>query len=194
MGHSQFAGIFVLAPFNGYILDRLGYGIVLIVINTLSLVAVILQVLPVLQLQVGVTLDCHQRLRTRQLVMSHNFDLFQSCYTVSQHCEDWSRVLLTDCALLQVVMFVAWAASRYLLYSSFFTIAGSIFSYQKFGRIVGLISVTAGLLGLLQLPLTRLGIDTLQRNFFPLQIAAAIMVSLLYIPAVLMYRWERLTV
>lgn len=46
------AGIFVLAPFNGYILDKLGYGFVLIVINSLSLSAVVLQSIPVVQLQV----------------------------------------------------------------------------------------------------------------------------------------------
>lgn len=46
------AGIFVLAPCNGYILDKLGYGFVLIVINTLCLLAVVLQSIPVVQLQV----------------------------------------------------------------------------------------------------------------------------------------------
>ena len=46
------AGIFVLAPFNGHILDKLGYGFVLIVINSLSLSSVVLQSIPVVQLQV----------------------------------------------------------------------------------------------------------------------------------------------
>ena len=46
------AGIFVLAPLNGYILDKLGYGFVLIFINSLSLSAVVLQSIPVVQLQV----------------------------------------------------------------------------------------------------------------------------------------------
>lgn len=88
-------------------------------------------------------------------------------------------------------MFISWAAARYLLYSSFFTIVGSIFSYQSFGRIYGVISVTAGLLGLLQLPLTNLAINRLDRNFLSLQISAGIVVVLLYCPAILMYRWER---
>jgi hypothetical protein len=93
--------------------------------------------------------------------------------------------------MLQVLMFFAWSAARYLLYSSFFTIVGSLFSYGNFGRIFGLISVTAGLLGLLQLPLTSVAINELDRNFLPLQIGAGIVVLLLYIPAVFMYRWER---
>lgn len=46
------AGIFVFAPFNGYCLDRLGFGIVLLAINVMSLAAAVLQSIPVLELQV----------------------------------------------------------------------------------------------------------------------------------------------
>jgi hypothetical protein len=42
----------VLAPFNGYILDKLGYGFVLLLINSLSMLTVVLQSIPVIQLQV----------------------------------------------------------------------------------------------------------------------------------------------
>lgn len=47
-----YAGVFVLAPFNGYLLDRLGFGIVLLVINFASLATAVLQSIPVLELQV----------------------------------------------------------------------------------------------------------------------------------------------
>ena len=46
------AGVFVFAPFNGFFLDRLGFGIVLLLINVLSMVTAVLQSISVLQLQV----------------------------------------------------------------------------------------------------------------------------------------------
>ena len=88
--------------------------------------------------------------------------------------------------------FALWAAARYLLYSSFFTIIGSIFSYRSFGRIVALISTAAGLLGLLQLPVTDVIVKDLDRDFLPSQIGSVVLVTLLYIPAVAMYRFERM--
>ena len=94
---------------------------------------------------------------------------------------------------MQVATFVLWAAARFLLYSSFFTIVGALFTYRSFGRIVGLISTATGLLGLLQLPLTDLAIERLDSNFLPLQIGAAVVVSALYVPAVLLLRYERST-
>lgn len=93
---------------------------------------------------------------------------------------------------MQVLNFALWAAARYLLYSSFFTIIGSIFSYRSFGRIVALISTAAGLLGLLQLPVTDVIVKDLDRDFLPSQIGSVVLVTLLYIPAVAMYRFERM--
>jgi hypothetical protein len=94
-------------------------------------------------------------------------------------------------APLQVLTFVLWAAARFLLYSSFFAITGSLFTYRSFGRVVGLISSATGLVGLLQLPLTNLAINRFQRNFLPLQIGSAVAVAAMYMPAWLMYRNER---
>jgi hypothetical protein len=96
-----------------------------------------------------------------------------------------------EVAWLQVFTFVLWAAARFLLYSSFFAITGSIFTYRSFGRVVGLISSATGLVGLLQLPLTDLAIKGLQRNFLPLQIGSAVAVTAMYVPALVIYRDER---
>lgn len=46
------AGIFFLVPLNGFLLDRFGYGIVLLIINTLSLFSTSLQMLDNLEVQV----------------------------------------------------------------------------------------------------------------------------------------------
>lgn len=91
---------------------------------------------------------------------------------------------------IQVATFLLWASARFLLYSSFFTIVGALFTYRSFGRIVGLISTATGLIGLLQLPLTDLAIERLDGNFLPLQIGAAVIVAALYVPAVLLLRFE----
>lgn len=45
-------GIVVLTPVNGALLDRLGYGIVLVIINTLNLCSIFCQMVPSLQAQV----------------------------------------------------------------------------------------------------------------------------------------------
>lgn len=76
------AGVFVLAPCNGYFLDRLGFGFVLLLINVLCLGTAVLQSIPVLKLQVccciasvlGVCtwrrLQCQVHLATRLRVCS----------------------------------------------------------------------------------------------------------------------------
>jgi MFS family permease len=92
---------------------------------------------------------------------------------------------------LQVLTAVFWAIGRYLLYSSLFTISGTLFSYRSFGRIIGLVSAIAGLLGLLQLPLATLTIDTWGRKFLPVQIGGAVLVAVTFVPAVVLYRLER---
>ena len=48
-------GIVVLTPVNGLLLDRLGYGIVLLVINSLNLASIVGQMLSSLQAQVRVS-------------------------------------------------------------------------------------------------------------------------------------------
>jgi hypothetical protein len=45
-------GIFAVTPINGVLLDQLGYGIVLVIINTLSLCTSIGQMVPSLKAQV----------------------------------------------------------------------------------------------------------------------------------------------
>jgi hypothetical protein len=92
---------------------------------------------------------------------------------------------------MQVLTAVLWAMARYLLYSSLFTIVGTLFSYRNFGRVVGLISAVAGLLGLLQLPLSDLTIKTWGKEFLPVQIVGTVLVAVTLVPAMLMYRWER---
>jgi hypothetical protein len=93
---------------------------------------------------------------------------------------------------MQVVTFFLWAAARFLLYSSFFTIVGSLFTHKSFGRIVAIISAVAGLLGLLQLPITDAVVNHLHRNFISTQIGSGVLVLILYLPAIAMYRWERM--
>ena len=92
---------------------------------------------------------------------------------------------------VQVVTFVVWAAARYLLYASYFTIIGALFTYKHFGRVVALISTVTSLVGLTQLGFTHVALNTLDRRFLPIDIAAAVWVTLLYIPACAMYRLER---
>lgn len=92
---------------------------------------------------------------------------------------------------MQVVNFLIWSMTRYSLYSTFFTAIGTLFSYQSFGRITAVISVCQSLIGLTQLPLTDFAIVTLEKDFTYLQIGAIVLVTCLFIPVVLMYRWER---
>ena len=80
------------------------------------------------------------------------------------------------------------------MYSTFFTAVGTLFSYQSFGRITAVISICQSLIGLTQLPLTDLAINTLEKDFTYLQIGAMVLVVFLFIPVVFMYRWERIGV
>lgn len=92
---------------------------------------------------------------------------------------------------LQVVNFVTWSIARYLLYSTFFTAIGTLFSYQSFGRITAVICICQSLTGLTQLPLTDFAIDSLEKDFTYLQIGVIVLVTILFVPVVLMYHWER---
>ena len=92
---------------------------------------------------------------------------------------------------VQIVTFVLWAAARLLLYASYFTIVGALFTYKHFGRVVALISTATALVGLTQFGLTALALHNLDRNTIPIEIAITILVTLLYIPALMMYRLER---
>jgi glutamate 5-kinase len=94
-------------------------------------------------------------------------------------------------AVVQIATFVLVSASRFLLYSSLFTMVGTLFTYKNFGRIVAVISIFAGVVGLCQLGLTHLAVNDLHRNFLPVQIAAAVWTSVLFIPAVGIYLRER---
>lgn len=86
---------------------------------------------------------------------------------------------------------LTYAFSRYLLYSSYFAMVGAIFSHQSFGRIVGVISVIAGLVGLLQIPLTQLVTGPLNDDFIPVQIAMFVLIALQFIPGFAMLVWGR---
>eukprot|EP00892_Ulva_mutabilis_P003134 jgi/Ulvmu1/12821/UM098_0002.1 len=135
-------GVFVFAPFSGFLLDRLGFGFVLLLINTLSLATAILQSIMVLP--------------------------------------------------LQVLNFFVWALARYLLYSTFFTAVGTLFTYQSFGRVTAVISVIQALTGLTQLPLTDFAIEDLEKEFLYLHVGEIVLVTLLFIPVIQMFRWERM--
>lgn len=93
---------------------------------------------------------------------------------------------------MQVLNFLVWSVARYLLYSTFFTAAGTLFSYQNFGRITAVVSLCQSLTGLTQLPLTDFAIDTLEKDFTYIQIGEMVLVAFLFIPVMLMYRWERM--
>ena len=102
----------------------------------------------------------------------------------------WLQAQVVAC--LQVPGFVLWSASRFLLYSSFFSICATLFSNQHFGRVTGLISVVAGCIGLIQFGLVQMvhdhkGIDAV----LPLDIAAIVWLSFVYLLCGLMYKLER---
>ena len=85
---------------------------------------------------------------------------------------------------------IAWSLARYLLYSSYFAMCGVVFGYANFGRIVGFQSVIAGVIGLLQIPFTKLVLGPLDSDFLPMQIASATWVSTLFVVAWYIYKWE----
>lgn len=86
---------------------------------------------------------------------------------------------------------MVWSTARYLLYSTFFTAIGTLFSYKNFGRITAVVSVIQALTGLTQLPLTDFAIEDLEKEFLYLHIGEIVLVVCLFIPATLMFRWER---
>jgi hypothetical protein len=93
------AGVCVLVPMNGILLDRYGYGIVLIIINTLDLSTIAFQMITSLRIQVG--LDAQGNLCTDILMSnlaSHPFTQPIRSPTSRTSLRDCQHCLLRTCA------------------------------------------------------------------------------------------------
>lgn len=94
---------------------------------------------------------------------------------------------------MQVLGFVLWSASRFLLYSSFFSLCATLFSNQHFGVVTGLISVVAGCIGLIQFGLVHIVVHKHSGEYavLPLDISAIVWLAFTLLLCVMMYRLER---
>lgn len=92
---------------------------------------------------------------------------------------------------IQVLTLVSWMVARYFMYSSYFAIFGALFGFRNFGRLVAIDNTFNGLVGLLQFPLTSLGLHALDGNFTAINVAQVILLIPLFIFCYFMYKWER---
>ncbi|GAB4813661.1 hypothetical protein N2152v2_000707 [Parachlorella kessleri] len=92
---------------------------------------------------------------------------------------------------LQVVSILLWMVARFFMYSSYFAIFGALFGFRNFGRLVAIDNTFNGLFGLLQYPLTYLGIHGLDGNFTAINVAQVIVLLPLFVFCWYMYKWER---
>lgn len=92
---------------------------------------------------------------------------------------------------VQILTFILWAACRGTLYSSFYSIIGSLFGFGSFGRIIGISNGVTGLVGLVILPLTNFALGPLRSRFWILNVASAVLLLPLFGFCAVMWRWER---
>lgn len=92
---------------------------------------------------------------------------------------------------IQAITLIIWMVARFFMYSSYFAIFGGLFGFKNFGRLVAIDNTFNGLFGLLQFPLTYLGIHALDGNFTLINIGQAVVLLPLFIFCYFMWRWER---
>ena len=94
---------------------------------------------------------------------------------------------------MQPITFALFSASRFLLYSSYFTMCSALFSNKHFGRIVAVISSAAAIVCIAQFGLIHIVVNDVKRvqSFVGVDIAAIVWTALLFFPAVGIYRMER---
>jgi MFS family permease len=92
---------------------------------------------------------------------------------------------------IQSITLVVWMVARFFMYSSYFAIFGGLFGFRNFGRLVAIDNTFNGLFGLLQYPLTYLGIHSLDGNFTIINVVQAIVLLPLFVFCYFMRRWER---
>ncbi|PSC74625.1 Large neutral amino acids transporter small subunit 4 [Micractinium conductrix] len=88
---------------------------------------------------------------------------------------------------VQVLTIITWMIARFFMYSSYFAIFGNLFGFKNFGKLVATDNVVNSLFGLLQYPLTQLG---LHHGFTWINTGQAVVLLPLFIFAYYMYRWE----
>jgi hypothetical protein len=92
---------------------------------------------------------------------------------------------------IQSITLIVWMVARFFMYSSYFAIFGGLFGFRNFGRLVAIDNTFNGLFGLLQYPLTYLGIHALDGNFTWINICQAILLLPLFMFCYYMGKWER---
>jgi len=75
----------------------------------------------------------------------------------------------------QIVTFLFITLARFLLFASFFSYVPANFGFKTFGTVLGIISVGAAVVGLLQTLLTQLSIKTWDKNFVPVNIGFSVL-------------------
>lgn len=88
---------------------------------------------------------------------------------------------------VQVLTLITWMVSRFFMYSSYFAIFGNLFGFKNFGKLVAADNIVNSLFGLLQYPLTNLGLHS---GFAVINIVQAVVLLPLFLFAFFMYRWE----
>jgi len=88
--------------------------------------------------------------------------------------------LISDSLELQIVVFVAMTLARFLLFASFFSYVPATFGFGTFGTILGAISVSAALVGLLQTALTTLTMENLDGNYDPVNSGILVLACLTF--------------
>eukprot|EP00208_Stichococcus_sp_RCC1054_P002385 CAMPEP_0206140458 /NCGR_PEP_ID=MMETSP1473-20131121/9531_1 /ASSEMBLY_ACC=CAM_ASM_001109 /TAXON_ID=1461547 /ORGANISM="Stichococcus sp, Strain RCC1054" /LENGTH=615 /DNA_ID=CAMNT_0053534611 /DNA_START=553 /DNA_END=2400 /DNA_ORIENTATION=+ len=91
---------------------------------------------------------------------------------------------------VQAVTLVVWTVARFFLYSSYFTIFGVLFGFKNFGKMVAIDNTVNGLIGLLQLPVSWLGIRHLNGNFTAINISQIIILMPVFIFCWMMHKWS----
>jgi MFS family permease len=92
---------------------------------------------------------------------------------------------------IQSLTLIVWMVARFFMYSSYFAIFGGLFGFRNFGRLVAIDNTFNGLFGLLQYPLTYLGIHALDGNFTVINVGQAVVLLPLFVFCYYMGKWER---
>jgi MFS family permease len=92
---------------------------------------------------------------------------------------------------IQSITLIVWMVARFFMYSSYFAIFGGLFGFRNFGKLVAIDNTFNGLFGLLQYPLTYLGIHALDGNFTVINVVQALVLLPLFMFCYYMGKWER---
>eukprot|EP01024_Parvocaulis_polyphysoides_P037683 TRINITY_DN33646_c0_g1_i3.p3 TRINITY_DN33646_c0_g1~~TRINITY_DN33646_c0_g1_i3.p3 ORF type:complete len:153 (+),score=31.86 TRINITY_DN33646_c0_g1_i3:790-1248(+) len=92
---------------------------------------------------------------------------------------------------IQIATLALWSVDRFCLYAAYYSIVGSIFGFNNFGKIVGVKSFINGLVGFLQYPVLALVLGPLNGDFLYVNIAQAVVLAALIPFCVKMMMWAR---